>query len=223
MRSPFYWLLGLSLALMLTVVPFVYYRWEYTHSKRLRVVTEDKVYRSGQMTASGFAEAVERYQIRTIINLQDEFPDPDIALGYFTRKTIKESELCRQLGVRYVFLGPDLISRKRVPHDRPPAIDKFLTLMDDRAIYPVLLHCRAGLHRTGVMVGVYRMEYEGWTHAQAIEEMKNHGFGEWPCTTANDYITQYIDTFQPGIRNDSPSATPDALRDNKWNQWIHHQ
>ena len=169
MRSPFYWLLGLSLALMLTVVPFVYYRWEYTHSKRLRVVTEDKVYRSGQMTASGFAEAVERYQIRTIINLQDEFPDPDIALGYFDRKTIKESELCRQLGVRYVFLGPDLISRKRVPHDRPPAIDKFLTLMDDPATYPVLLHCRAGLHRTGVMVGVYRMEYEGWTHAQAIE------------------------------------------------------
>ncbi len=142
MRSPFYWLLGLSLALMLTIVPFIYYRWEYTHSKRLRVVTENKVYRSGQMTASGFAEAVERYQIRTIINLQDEFPDPDIALGYFDRKTIKESELCRQLGVRYVFLGPDLISRKRIPHDRPPAIDKFLTLMDDRATYPVLLHCR---------------------------------------------------------------------------------
>jgi protein-tyrosine phosphatase len=223
MRSPFYWLLGLSLALMLTVVPFIYYRWEYTHSKRLRVVTEDKVYRSGQMTASGFAEAVERYQIRTIINLQDEFPDPEIALGYFTRKTIKESELCRQLGVNYVFLGPDLISRKKIPQERPPAIDKFLALMDDPAIYPVLLHCRAGLHRTGVMVGVYRMEYEGWTREQAIEEMKNHGFGEWPCTTANDYITQYIDTFQRGIRN-APAFNPDnALRDKKWNNWIHHQ
>ena len=133
MRSPFYWLLGLCLALMLTVVPFIYYRWEYTHSKRLRVVTEDKVYRSGQMTASGFAEAVERYQIHTIINLQDEFPDPEIALGYFTRKTIKESELCRQLGVRYIFLGPDLISRRKIPQERPPAIDKFLALMDDPA------------------------------------------------------------------------------------------
>jgi len=53
--------------------------------------------------------------------------------------------------------------------------------------------------------------------------MKNHGFGEWPCTTANDYITQYIDTFQRGIRN-APAFNPDnALRDKKWNNWIHHQ
>ena len=65
-------------------------------------------------------------------------------------KTEGESELCRQLGVRYVFLGPDLVSRKRVPYDRPPAIDRFLTLMDDPETYPVLLHCRAGLHRTYV-------------------------------------------------------------------------
>ncbi len=223
MRSPIHWLLGSVIAGMLIVVPFFYYRWEYTHSKRLREVTAGRVYRSGQMTASGFEEAVDLYGIRTIINLQDEFPDPDIALGYFTRETIKESELCRQLGVRYVFLGPDLISRKRIPHDRPPAIDLFLELMDDPDIYPVLLHCRAGLHRTGVMVGVYRMEYEGWTRGEAIAEMKAHGFGEWPCTTANDYITQYIESFKPGIRRDSSLPAGNALRDSKWNNWVHHQ
>jgi protein tyrosine/serine phosphatase len=175
------------------------------------------------MTASGFEEAVDRYHIRTIINLQDEFPDPDIALGYITRGTIKESELCRQLDVRYIFLGPDLISRKRIPYDRPPAIDRFLALMDDPATYPVLLHCRAGLHRTGVMVAVYRMEYEGWTREQVMAEMKAHGFGEWPCTTANDYITQYIESYKPGIRNDPNLGTGQALRDNKWNSWVHHQ
>jgi hypothetical protein len=223
MRSPIHWLLGSIIALSLTVIPFFYYRWEYTHSKRLREVTVGRVYRSGQMTASGFEEAVWRYDIRTIINLQDEFPDPDIALGYFTRETIKESELCRQLGVRYVFLGPDLISRKRIPHDRPPAIDRLFALLDDSATYPVLLHCRAGLHRTGVMVGVYRMEYEGWTRAEAITEMKAHGFGEWPCTTANDYIAQYIDSFKPGIRNDLSLQAGTALRDTKWNNWVHHQ
>src|SRR5260370_27563618 len=175
------------------------------------------------MTAPGFIEAVGRYHFHTIINLQDEFPVPDVALGYFTTQTIKESELCRQLGVRYVFLGPDLRSRTRIPHDRPPAIDRFLALLDDPATYPVLLHCRAGLHRTGVMVAVYRMEYEGWTREQVIAEMKIHGFGEWPCTTANDYITQYIDSFKPGIRNDPGLAGAESLRDTKWNNWIHHQ
>ena len=223
MRSQTRWFFGLVIALMLIAVPFCYYRWGYTHSKRLRPVVEGQVYRSGQMTAPGFIEAVDRYHFHTIINLQDEFPDPDVALGYFTSQTVKESELCRQLGVRYVFLGPDLVSRKRVPLDRPPAIDRFLALMDDPETYPVLLHCRAGLHRTGVMVAVYRMEYQGWSHEQAYEEMKANGFADWPCTTANDYITQYIDTFRRGIRNEPALAGADALRDTKWNNWIHHQ
>jgi tyrosine-protein phosphatase SIW14 len=221
MPSPVRWGWGLVIVAMLTIVPFYYYRWEYTHSKRLRPVVEGKVYRSGQLTAPGFIEAVDRYHFHTIINLQDDVPDPDVALGYFTRKTIKESELCRQLGVRYVFVAPDLISRKRVPHDRPPAIDQFLAIMDDPATYPVLLHCRAGLHRTGIMAAIYRMEYQGWSHEQAIAEMKAHGFGEWPCTTANDYIMQYIATFQRGLRQ-NPSAG-DMLRDHKWNDWVHHQ
>ena len=34
--------------------------------------------------------------------------------------------------------------------------------MDDPDSYPVLIHCNAGLNRTGVMVAVYRMEYQGW-------------------------------------------------------------
>jgi len=223
MRSPIRWFFGLLIALMLTVVPFYYYRWVYTHSKRLRPVVHGQVYRSGQMTAPGFEEAVDRFHFHTIINLQDDVPDPDIALGYFTRQTIKESALCRQLGVRYVFLGPDLISRKRLPHDRPPAIDRFLALMDDSETYPVLLHCRAGLHRTGVMVAVYRMEYQGWSHEDAFLEMKANGFADWPCTTANDYIAQYIDTFQRGIRHDPALAGAEILHDTKWNDWIHHQ
>ena len=221
MRSPVRWFFGLVIALMLTVVPFYYYRWGYTHSKRLRPVVEGKVYRSGQMTAPGFIEAVDRYHFHTIINLQDEFPDPDVALGYFTSQTVKESELCRQLGVRYVFLGPDLVSRKRVPYDRPPAIDRFLALMDNPETYPVLLHCRAGLHRTGVMVAVHRMEYQGWSHEQAYEEMKANGFADWPCTTANDYITQYIDTFRRGIRNEPALATGDVPRNNQWTEFNH--
>jgi hypothetical protein len=215
------WLFGLLIGLMLTVVPFYYYRWGYTHSKRLRPVVEGKVYRSGQMTAPGFAEAVDRFHFHTIINLQDDVPDPDIALGYFTRETIKESEMCRQLGVRYVFLGPDLISRKRLPHDRPPAIDRFLALMDDPETYPVLLHCRAGLHRTGVMVAVYRMEYQGWSHEDAYMEMKANGFADWPCTTANDYIAQYVDTFQRGIRHDPTLASGELLHHSQWTEFNH--
>jgi tyrosine-protein phosphatase SIW14 len=200
MPIPVRWTLGFGIAALVIVVPAFHFRWVYTHSKRLREVTPGKLYRSGEMTAAGFEETVARYHIGTIVNLQDEYPDPDLSVSYFGCDTIKESELCRRLGVRYVHLPPDLIPRRRVPAHRPEAMDRLLALLDDPATYPVLIHCRAGLHRTGVMTAVYRMEYAGWTPGQAIEELKANGFGEWPCTAANDYIMQYILTYQRGVR-----------------------
>jgi tyrosine-protein phosphatase SIW14 len=194
------WILGLAIAALVTIVPAIHFRWVYTHGKRLREVTPGKFYRSGEMTAAGFREAVALHRFRTIVNLQDEYPDPDLFEDYLGSSTIRESELCRALGVRYVYLPPDLIPRRQVPGHRPRAIDRLLTLLDDPTNYPVLIHCRAGLHRTGVMTAVYRMEYQGWSPRQAMEELKANGFGEWPCTAANDYITQYILTYQRGVR-----------------------
>lgn len=191
------WTLGLGITALVTMVPFVYYRYDYTYAKRLREVDPGRLYRSGQLTAPGFAAAVARYHLKTIINLQNEYPDPDIALGYFTSRTVKESALCEQLGVHYVFIEPDLISRTLVPAQHPRAIDEVLKILDDPASYPVLFHCRAGLHRTGIMTAIYRMEYQGWSPRRAIAELKANGFGEWPCSSANDYITQYVLTYRP--------------------------
>jgi protein tyrosine/serine phosphatase len=189
------------MAMLVTAVPFVYFRMEYTHGKRLREVTPAVLYRCGQLSIDGFVEAVDRYGIRTIINAQDEYPDPDIERSFWDRATVKESELCRELGVRYVHLPPDLIPRRQVPANRPAAIERFLAIMDDPANLPVLVHCRAGLHRTGVLAAVYRMEYQGWTHEQAIHELRDMGFGEFVSSSANDYITQYILTYRRGQRN----------------------
>ncbi len=174
------------------VAPFLFFRAVYGHNKRLREVTPGLVYRSGQLTAEGFTDAMEQLHLKTIINLQDDFPDPDLSLSFLDRRTIKESDLCRQLGVRYVFIGPDLTWRKRVGIARPEAIEQFLAVMDDPDSYPVLIHCKAGLHRTGVMTAIYRMEYEGWTTRRALQELKANGFGEWNCTADNDYVMQYV-------------------------------
>ena len=194
------WTWGVGIAAMLVGVPFVHFRAVYAHGKRLREVTPGRVYRSGQLTADGFADACTRYGIRTVVNLQDEYPDPEVARSFWSGRTVKESELCRRLGVRYVFIQPDLVARKLVPARRPAAIDQLLELLDDPASYPVLLHCRAGLHRTGCMVAVYRMEYQGWSAYAALAEAKAHGFGEWAGAADNDYIEQYVTRYQPGQR-----------------------
>jgi tyrosine-protein phosphatase SIW14 len=195
------WTLIGCIVVIVFLVPAVYYRKVYDDGKRLRVIVPGRVYRSGQMTAEGLADAVRRLHIQTIINVQDDFPDPDLERSFWDGRTVKESELCQQLGVRFVQLAPDLISRREVPEHRPMTIDQFLEVMDDAAIYPVLIHCKAGLHRTGVLAAVYRMEYQGWSHEEAYRELRAHGFGEWVSSSANDYITQYVLTYRSGLRH----------------------
>jgi hypothetical protein len=192
--------LAVTLLALMAGVPYVYYRYTYTYAKRLRPVAEGKVYRSGCMTAAGFAEAIRTRHIRTVINLMEEDPDPDLPAGYFDPATVRESELCGRLGAKMVSLTVDLLPPAQLRTERPAAIDAFLDLMDNPENYPVLIHCRAGLHRTGVMVAVYRMEYDGWTPGEAMGELRSHGFGEFVATAANDYISQYILSYEPGRR-----------------------
>lgn len=201
MAGVFRWSVVAALIAVILVAPIVYFRCVYDTYKRLRIVDPGRVYRSGQMTAEGFADAVERYGLRTIINVQDEYPDPAIDLSFWGRQTIKESELCRQLGVRYIHLMPTLLPRHLSPQQRPPCIDQLLNVLDDDANYPVLIHCHAGLHRTGILTAIYRMEYQHWTADQAFLDMKAQGFGPWVCTSANDYVKQFVLTYQPGVRD----------------------
>jgi len=205
------WTLVAALVGVIVVAPMVYFRCVYDTHKRLRIVDPGRLYRSGQMTADGFADAVERYHIRTILNVQDEVPDPDIDLSFWSGRTIKESELCRELGVHYVHLMPTLISRRAIPQHRPQAIDHLLAVLDDESSYPVLIHCHAGLHRTGILTAVYRMEYQGWTVDEAFREMKAQGFGPWVCTSANDYVTQFVLTYIPGVRGQGSGVRKEIL------------
>lgn len=194
------WVLIAGVVAIVGVVPFVFSRYVHDQTKRLRVVDPGRVYRSGQMTAPGLANAVARHGIRTIINLQDDHPDPDVNEGWLLGGTVTETELCRRLGVRYIHISPDLLRQNPAPRERPRAIDQFLKIMDDPDTYPVLIHCKAGHHRTGVLVAVYRMEYQGWDRRAAVHDAKVHGFGEAGCTESNEYIVQYILSYHPGMR-----------------------
>ncbi len=188
------------------VGPFLCYRAVYAYEKRLREVDPGRVYRSGQMTADGIEDAVNRYHIRTVINVQDDFPDPDIERSFWLPGTIKESELCKQLGVRYVWVSPDLVPVRQIPAKRPEAVDDLLRVLDDETVYPVLIHCKAGLNRTGCLVAVYRMEYQGWSRQEAFQEMKDLGFGTSTCTASNQYVNQYVLTYRRGLRHNVPAT-----------------
>lgn len=77
-------------------------------------------------------------------------------------------------------------------HAENEDVVKFLRIVTTPALQPVLVHCRHGSDRTGAMVAVYRVVVEGWTKAQAKDEMIHGGFGFHPLW---QNLLRYIDAL----------------------------
>lgn len=203
--------LALAIGLAIVSIPFVHYRHVYQTEHRFREVSAGRFYRAGQMSADVLRHKLREHRIRLVVNLQDEHPDPLLPSGYWDAPHVTESRVCAEEGARFVVLrfgnGRDRVPRTAAgPANRPGVIDDFLALCDDPANYPILVHCWAGRHRTGLLTAVYRMEYEGWPVADAARELRANGFGDRNATTANDYVLQYLYLYEPRARGPRPSA-----------------
>ncbi|MBS3734666.1 MAG: tyrosine-protein phosphatase [Phycisphaerae bacterium] len=58
---------------------------------------------------------------------------------------------------------------------------RVLSVLDDET--PALVHCSAGVHRTGFAVGAYRVLRQGWSAERAREEMQRYS---WNDLSEND-------------------------------------
>ena len=189
--------LAVAIAGVIIGPPFMLYRAQYAHTKRLREVTPGRFYRSGQMNAAGFRETIERFQIKTVVNLQHENPDPHIAAAWLGKPVIHEKELCEQLKVRYLLLTPDILPQPNDLKKQPPAVTEFVELLDDESAYPMLIHCKAGLHRTGRLTAIYRMEKEGWDTGEALRELRANGYGFAAASESDEFIVQFVQNYKP--------------------------
>ena len=187
-------------------VPIAHQRTAYVQHKRLRVVTDGRVYRSGQLTADGFRQAIRQYGIKTVINLQDDDTstagderNPMLPLNPFSKDKTDERKVVEDAGAAYIQFDGNALNQDGTK-GRAKLVDDYLAVMDDEANYPVLYHCKAGLHRTGWITAVYRMEYEKRTQAEVLDELRANGFGDFKATDANVYIKRYIFDYRPGVR-----------------------
>ncbi|BBP83391.1 MULTISPECIES: phosphatase domain-containing protein [unclassified Pseudomonas] len=99
----------------------------------------------------------------------------------------------QRLGVRTVvsfikeddadWLGDAQVQRVSIPlhADRVDDVDVLRVLrvlQRAEAQGPVLMHCKHGRDRTGLMAAMYRTVVQGWSRADALAEMKAGGFGD---------------------------------------------
>ena len=148
----------------------------------LSVVTPFLV-RGGQPTVEGLTR-LKSGGVRTIVDLRNE---PLIAE--------RESKAARHMGLKFVNIPLDVFNR---PSDAD--IDRFLSVVNTPENQPVYVHCLHGQDRTGTMVGIYRVQYQGWSGEQAYNEMLGHGFRAGLVNLSDAMFDRAQAAGRPGVR-----------------------
>ena len=92
-----------------------------------------------------------------------------------------------------------------------------------QAYGPVLIHCKHGQHRTGLIAALYRVVYQGWSKPQALAEMRGGGFGgEERLADAEAYLQGVdINALHRALASGACSTSPWALC--SISSWLNHQ
>jgi len=135
----------------------------------------EKLYRSGQPRKGGLTRLRE-LGINTIINLRGG-----------SAQTRAEEVEARALGLNYFNVALPNWGR---PQDTRVA--RILELIAAPENGRVLLHCKDGVDRTGMIVAIYRVMHEAWTSQKALAEAEHNGMRrtQW---WMRDYVEDYGD------------------------------
>ncbi len=152
--------------------------------KHLLTVWPGVLYRSGVLLPWQLDEVIDRYGIRSVVNLRSQPENED---GDWYRE---QTELLSGRGVELV----DLPMYSGYP-PKSETLSRWLALLDDDSRLPALVHCQHGVVRTGMLIAVFQMEYLGYSNAQAQEALELFGQRELDDPVGSrvkDFIAGYV-------------------------------
>jgi protein tyrosine/serine phosphatase len=186
---------GLLIAAFLIAGPVAFALHEQNQMRNFHVVQDGVLYRSGEMTLSGLRRAIHDYGIKTVVSLRDASRQTDQV----------EEKYCKEQEIKFIRLPPRRWWAPVGPAPVEENVTLFREVMDDVDNYPVLVHCFAGIHRTGAFFAIYRMEHDHLSNAEALRELKEGGYfnieDEWD-------VLGYLEEYKPTWRADVDPAMP---------------
>jgi protein tyrosine/serine phosphatase len=175
---------GTVVVLLLIAAPVGFALHQQKQVRHFREVHAGVLYRSGQTTIPGLRRLIHDYGIRTVICLRDGQTAADRA----------EEDYCRSQDILFVRLPPRSWGDGTGEVPAEENVRKFRAVMADPRNHPALIHCFAGMHRTGAYCAIYRMEFQHWSNEQAIAEVKACGYknldDEWD-------VLGYLESYRP--------------------------
>jgi protein-tyrosine phosphatase len=157
-------------------------------------VVDGRIYRGAQPEEEDYRDLVA-LGVTTIVDLRGDAED-------YARAAAERA------GLEYVNIPLKSTSR---PND--DAVRTFLDTLDRTfargANAKAYVHCAGGRHRTGSMIGVYRLARNGWTADRAYAEMKAYDYykGLFLFVGHKNYVYDYYKRMQ---RN--PASVPAAYK-----------
>lgn len=119
------------------------------------------LFRSGDIDPTDFP-ALKAKGIQTVLSLEDEGGQASLADA--------ERAVAAQFGMKFVWQPMSNTDQPTLQQ-----INKALETIVNPANRPVLVHCKHGSDRTGIVIAAYRIKYDHWTMAQAVTEMRQYG------------------------------------------------
>jgi len=155
---------------------------------------DENYYRGAQPQPEDYKSLAD-LGIKTIIDLRN---DP----------TDYEKKDAEAVGIKYINLP---MSGWKTPDDEDVA--QFLKIANDPATGKFYVHCKAGIHRTGITAAVYRMTKYGWDYDTAYKEMKNYNFSSGLVHGAlKSYVKNYSEKLQKSKASAAKAEASGSLR-----------
>lgn len=135
--------------------------WPWHH---FRTVVAGRFYRAGQPSAADVRTAVRDYGVKTIVNLRLEAEQQN---GDWYSEEVRATA---EAGAVHV----DVPLACSTPPS-PGQVEQLLTIFEDPARQPVLIHCQFGSVRSAAVEGLYRIEMMGESNDQALARVEAWG------------------------------------------------
>lgn len=161
-------------------------------------VQEGHLYRCRQLSGQRFAHYIDRFGIKTIINLR----------GVESRPTWWQEEITvsRQKNVNHYDIHMDA----KVMTPKSKLLE--LLYIYDNAPRPILIHCKSGADRTGEAAAIWVLDQMGRSNTEAARQLAvdlGHSPGRFP---AKDFLIKIWQNRQWLIHEYNPSNYPQFAR-----------
>ena len=177
--------IGIALLAIAAVVA-VGYIYQVHFNYRFAAITDGKVYKSAAIPPDKLASYVERYNLKTVVDLRNVDEQADVNA---------EQAALDKLGVTHVHLPTGQV---------PPqeTVDQFLALMADPDVYPVLIHCHHGVSRSVLFGALYRIEFEGWDNERArlATRLVTDGSSFDTDKRKGRFLQEYVPQHKPAVK-----------------------